>query len=73
MGNKHLYVDARYGERNTHIYNVIGRIDTKWADIVTSLSFHKTNGLDYISYDASGETDENGIAKRTGSRFMDFG
>lgn len=51
---------TQYGERNTQIYDFMAAFSAKNFDIVTSLSYRKTDGLDYMSYVESGRTETDG-------------
>ncbi len=51
FGGKKAFISARYGEKNTHMYDVVTGFRTKLFSNVTSLSFHKTDGEEYLTYD----------------------
>ncbi|MBN1252254.1 MAG: hypothetical protein JXR51_10200 [Bacteroidales bacterium] len=52
FGNKGVLLSARYGENNTHMYDVVTGFKTNIFSNITSFSFHKTDGEEYLSYDA---------------------
>jgi len=64
FGNNKVFLNASYGEQNTHNYDVISGFNTKLFSNVTSISIFKTDSVDYNSYDGSGELDQNGILKK---------
>jgi len=52
FGDKNVLLSAKYGEKNTQIYDVVTRFKTNLFKNVTSISFNKTDGEEYMSYDA---------------------
>lgn len=64
FGKKKIFATASYGEKNTHNYNLMSGFKTKLFTNVTSFNFFKTDGLDELSYDGSGELNENGVLQK---------
>jgi iron complex outermembrane receptor protein len=52
FGNKRVIANAQYGEKNTQTYDVLSGFQTKHFSNVSSLTFNKTDGENYQSYDA---------------------
>lgn len=51
LGEKKILLNASYGEKNTHIYDIVTGFKANLFSNVTSLSFHKTDGEQYLTYD----------------------
>lgn len=60
LGNQTAIVRSQFGQNNTHYHDLVLGFDTEKLDVVASASFRKTDGVDYMTYDASGKVDANG-------------